>query len=499
MTQPTPVATPTQSTSAHPSPRTEGVVPGTRTIVSHLPPSRLGGSFGRVGAGEAEGSTPNISGSGTAYSPTSTLQQSASNNTSAPTEATTTIQPPPGAIVTTTPAVPTAHGSSTAVSEGGGRGTGIPKLPSIPTFDLRFSMLGSVSPRSSSSRRVDRMPVIQDGGSGEGYPEGDKEDEDVDTEADEDEEYERHSLHAESFITAGDENNDTGGDRAVIETAEGIELDVVNEKKDVEGGESFIHRRWEKDAALGTGAPLSSDFPVVLAKSGSGLSSLTPAFWTFWLGFGFPVLWLIGGWHFTNAGEMPPKYTVWEWYFWNRRWRPRRWFRKLRDGLCGCCGNRRRQSRTRIQRTRKTGTTMTVDTRESLPDAKARAGMVYPSLPRWVADKQSTDDGRMKLNDPKRSLRGIQFGYPFIPRYGSGRHHGPSIIRRIVTFPNRILNQLYGVQLKEVHGRPETGRRMFDPWVQRCRYAFCYALLLLAAGLCTASAYLIVVNTRNLH
>jgi len=342
------------------------------------------------------------------------------------------------------------------------------------------------------------MPVIQDRGSGEEYPGGEKEDEYEDFDI-EDEEYERQSLHADSFVTAGDEN-EAGGDRATMER-EGIELDSINGNKDVEGGngESFIHRRWERDAALGTGAPVSSDFPIVLARSGSGLSSLTPAFWTFWLGFGFPILWLIGGWHFTNAGEMPPKYTFWEWYFWNRRWRPRKWFRKLKDGLCGCCGNRRRQSRTRIQRTRKAGPTMTMDTRESLPDAKARAGMVYPSLPRWVAEKQSTDDGRMRLNDPKRSLRGIQFGYPFVPPYGSGGHHRPSTFRRILTSPNRVLNQLYGVQLKEVHGRPETGRRMFDPWVQRCRYAFCYALLLLAAGLCTASAYLIVVNTRNLH
>src|SRR6266545_2723610 len=38
-----------------------------------------------------------------------------------------------------------------------------------------------------------------------------------------------------------------------------------------------------------------------------------------------------------------------------------------------------------------------------------------------------------------------------------------------------------------------------DPWIQRCRYMFCYALLLLTAGLCTALACLIVVKTRNLH
>ena len=101
--------------------------------------------------------------------------------------------------MTTTPA-----GSPTTVA-GGGRGTGIPKWPSIPTFDLRFSMLGSVSLRSGSSRWVHRRPVIQDEGSGEGYPGGDKENEDEDVDI---EEYERHSLHAESFITAGDESID---------------------------------------------------------------------------------------------------------------------------------------------------------------------------------------------------------------------------------------------------------------------------------------------------
>jgi len=57
---------------------------------------------------------------------------------------------------------------------------------------------------------------------------------------------------------------------------------------------------------------------------------------------------------------------------------------------------------------------------------------------------------------------------------------------------------LYGVRLVEVRGRPESGRRMFDPWIQRCRYALCYALLLLAVGLCVACAWLIVANTRQM-
>lgn len=422
-----------------------------RTITTHLPAMRMG-NCNKSGvadihtpssAGPTSTPTPN-SVSGTLYSPSSTLQ---SNGSSA-------IQPPPGAIVATTSAVPVSHGSPSP-SEGEGRAGTILKLPSIPAMDLRFSMLESVTPRNS--RRVDKMPIIP--GSVDGHRE---------EEFDENEEvYERHSLHADSFVTAGD-----------VEGGE-VELDSMYEA----GEESFIHRRWERDAGLGSGAPISSeDFHTFRAKSESApMSALTPAFWTFWLGFLFPVLWLLGGWLFTNIGEMPPKYTAWEWFFWKRRWNPKRWFKAMRESLFSCC---RRRPRRRLRRANSSV-------------SNARAGKVYPALPRWVAEKQTTDDGRMRLNDPKRSLRGIQFGYPFVPRYGSEQM--PDSMVQILTAPNRLLDQLYGVRLREIRGRPETGRRMLDPWIQRCRYAFCYALLLVAFGLCATSIYLIIVNTRNLH
>jgi hypothetical protein len=70
-------------------------------------------------------------------------------------------------------------------------------------------------------------------------------------------------------------------------------------------------------------------------------------------------------------------------------------------------------------------------------------------------------------------------------------------IAEILSKPNRVLDMLYGVKLREVRGRPESGRRMFDPWIQRCRYALCYGMVLLAVGLCIASTYLIVVSTRD--
>jgi len=150
----------------------------------------------------------------------------------------------------------------------------------------------------------------------------------------------------------------------------------------------------------------------------------------------------------------------------------------------------------------------------SYSHSKLRSGKVFPALPRWVAEKQSSDDGRMRLNDAKRSLKGISFGYPFIsrPPYSSQGSTvssstpvppppPPSVARKVLMWiekPNRVLDQLYGVKLREVQGRPESGRRMFDPWIQRCRYAFCWTMLVLAIGLCVACAYLIVVNTRRL-
>ncbi|KAF8958973.1 hypothetical protein BDZ97DRAFT_1840106 [Flammula alnicola] len=107
----------------------------------------------------------------------------------------------------------------------------------------------------------------------------------------------------------------------------------------------------------------------------------------------------------------------------------------------------------------------------------------------------------MRLNDPKRSLRGISFGYPFIARpptsqdssapAGVPSQSSPSVFGRILKRPNRVLDLLYGVKLME-------WTTDVDPWIQRCRYVFCYGLALLAVGLCTASAYLIVVSTRGI-
>ncbi|KAF8878814.1 hypothetical protein CPB84DRAFT_1852290 [Gymnopilus junonius] len=523
---------------------------------------------------------------GTMYTPTSTLQTPVAQTPITPGTGGggLVIQPLPVAV--TTNSLPPQVGQST-----------LPKIPSLPVMspiDLRFSSIGSVAPRSSreihmsrhskvasTSRqglgKVERLPVIE--GSVEGFFEEEVETEESDGEEYEedeyeDEEYDLESLHAESFVTAGT-NEDTSNDKQhaaseVLDPELGVELATLSKEghspaRSVTSGlpsapgsnsgsirslhnavlgdraspptpgsatgESFIHRRWDRDAALSLGrissSPAtfrtkgrSSRWPFRLFSSSSlsaaSASHLTPAFWAFWLGFVFPVLWLVGGWHFTNAGELPPKVTVWEWYFWNSHWSIEG-FRLMMERLLLCC----RMRKIRRANTHKEDTTVGADhaqrrkgKRRSNPHSNVRAGKIYPALPRWVAERQTTDDGRMRLNDPKRSLRGISFGYPFISRPpGSQDSFGiptPSAIaapsspglRRFLAIldkPNRLLDLMYGVKLTEVRGRPESGRRMFDPWIQRCRYAFCYGLALIVVGLCTASVYLIVVNTKKLQ
>ncbi|PFH53440.1 hypothetical protein AMATHDRAFT_38671 [Amanita thiersii Skay4041] len=335
------------------------------------------------------------------------------------------------------------------------------------------------------------------------------------------------SLHADSFVTAtsygrnnsaggpptdrGDTGNDTegeGDEREATEMTSTVHLPHI----DIEGesraelmslrsgqsqiqsaSESFITRRWEYDAGYGIGGRVT-----VLKSKRQNWVTATPAFWAFWLGFLCPVLWLIGGWHFTHFGEQPPRLTFWEFYF-NAGY----WKEKL-----GCCYGRRRRSlqavliSTEDQEAQELGSIAGDATGRRKGKEKQQDP---PPLPRWVAEKQPSDQRRARLNDPKRSLRGISFGYPFIPRpIAAPRREGWSgkAMRRflsIVTAPNRLFDHLYGVKLLEVRGRAESRRRMFDPWIQRCRYAFCYSVIVLSIGLCVASTYLIIYNTRQLR
>lgn len=315
------------------------------------------------------------------------------------------------------------------------------------------------------------MPTITGSSGSEGYIDDEYGDDDLE------------SLHAESFVTASDaigervpptpvceEDTTDAHSHVDAERSRTTSLPSVHSGQSrPSASESFISRRWDRDAGLGSG--------VVTFRAKRQWISSTPAFWAFWLGFICPFLWLVGGWHFTRFGEQPPRLTFWEFYFNAGYWKERL-----------CAGKRPKPL--------PQGASMiTVTPAEHHP------------LPKWVAEKQSSDDGRARLNDPKRSLRGISFGYPFIPRPVQLVPRGlPAwnirLARRIfgiIQKPNRIFDHFYGVKLKEVRGRPESGRRMFDPWIQRCRYAFCYALVLLCVGLCTACTYLIIYNTRQLH
>jgi len=298
----------------------------------------------------------------------------------------------------------------------------------------------------------------------------------------------------------------------------------------IPSSESFITRRWSRDRQRGILANSNgmrhsiTNFFHLRAKNQRrwfGLANLTPAFWAFWLGFICPMLWLIGGWHFTNFGEQPPRMGVWEFYFSGRSPEGELGWKEV---FCCCFPGKKRfidiESVGNALGDEKTadengGAVSRSDVKDKgkgkeMSSNTSENGRPERTIPRWISEKQSSDGGRARLNDPnhlKRSLRGISFGYPFVPRpanpptpavAGRRTRLWPKIFR-IIGKPNRLLDQLYGVRLKEVRGRPESGRRMFDPWIQRCRYGFCYACTLTAIGLCAVSMYLIVYNTRQLR
>lgn len=312
---------------------------------------------------------------------------------------------------------------------------------------------------------------------------GDPEDRDSGDEEDEEEEEEEEEEEGKLTV------------RRALPSASGesrAELMSVNSGQShvQSASESFIQRRWESDAGFGSGGRVT----VLRTKRRAWLDT-TPAFWAFWLGFVCPFLWLIGGWHFTHFGEQPPRLTFWEFYFNAGYWK---------EMLIFCVGPRKRKSLEDLEQP----VTHPEQAQEMarVSSQKRDKKRDPPPVTRWVAEKQPTEQRRERLNDPKRSMRGISFGYPFIPRpvqLGPRREDWLSrALRRLSTIvkaPNKLFDHVYGVKLTEVRGRPESSRRMFDPWIQRCRYAFCYALIILSIGLCTASAYLIVYNTRQIH
>ncbi|KAK7442002.1 hypothetical protein VKT23_016280 [Stygiomarasmius scandens] len=299
--------------------------------------------------------------------------------------------------------------------------------------------------------------------------------------------------------------------------------------------DSFVFRRWEKDADYSSGSALGS---VRFKKPKKEWVYTTPAFWAFWFGFICPILWLVAGWHFTSLGELPPKKTVWEFYF-----HPTVLFGKKewwKDRMGMCLGRRRKPEKAGsvsengtvngngnagvapVADSASVGNPVgDVDLEKGNVDEKSRRqgrdkgkgkgkGRRSPRYPGWIREKQSTESKIFK-----RSLRGISFGYPFINRPHPIAHPlsdsqavaaEPGALRKcwtrfmiIVAKPNRIFDMFSMIKLKNIKGKEETDRRMFDPWIQRCRYAFCYAVVVFMAALATTSTFLIVYNTRTLR
>ncbi|KAF5343082.1 hypothetical protein D9758_011126 [Tetrapyrgos nigripes] len=256
--------------------------------------------------------------------------------------------------------------------------------------------------------------------------------------------------------------------------------------------ESFLDRRWERDAGFSAGSALGS---VRFKRPRREWVYTTPAFWAFWLGFVCPVLWLVGGWHFTRYGEMPPMKTVWEFYFvgifkvrfgmgiGRKEWWDERmgWClgkrRKRADG-----GNGKEKEKENARDASENGSTNGIPPGGGVignpvgdgdlekgygrhpRQPKRQHQQSLPPLPRWIQEKQSTESKIFK-----RSLRGISFGYPFIPRPPpisssppSSSDPGPSAMQKcgqifmaIITKPNRLFDLF---SCRQVEGRPWKGR-----------------------------------------
>ncbi|KIK59846.1 hypothetical protein GYMLUDRAFT_662385 [Collybiopsis luxurians FD-317 M1] len=377
---------------------------------------------------------------------------------------------------------------------------------SLPLSDVRppfhLSQDGDGPPlRTGKSSNLLVMPTIL-AGSSEEYDNG----EDV---AERSSDGEAESPHdAESFVTANDTSPTHVVPPSVLENgtqlpvptpavypqipveytetdvsmiySDGTASSLPSSRSPPSTSESFIRRRWDKDARYPSGRI------QLKAKRQCFYADATPAFWAFWLGFLFPVLWLIGGWHFTHFGEQPARLTFWEFYFNGAYWKE-----------LFCCG----RGKVKWEDNDLIGST---GTGKGKGKAKERPTKI-PTLPRWITEKQSTDVKKARLNDAKRSLKGISFGYPFVPRpivYSSSDAYTPTrgATRRIMVLlckPHRFFDQLYGIRLTDVNGKREAPRRMFDPWIQRCRYASIYLLIVLLVGLGTAATCLIIFSLRD--
>ncbi|KAJ4488024.1 hypothetical protein J3R30DRAFT_3234725, partial [Lentinula aciculospora] len=379
-----------------------------------------------------------------------------------------------------------SHSQSTHRS---GRSTASTVTPVVCLSDARSPITGSnpfqdgdgppFRPGKLSNVLV-TMPTIP-AGSSEEYQIGNEAAESSYGGEEEEEDEEKRSEDTESvrsFVTAGDAKTDVSMIRSDGSSVQ------AHTRSPASVSSSFIRRRWDKDARYPSGTGAFNLKP----KRQCFYADATPAFWAFWLGFFFPVLWLVGGWHLTNFGEQPARLSFWEFYFNGAYWKE-----------LFCCGSGRLRWEDTVKESE------ILETKKNKGKERESPSNVRhtPPLPRWITEKLSTDVKKARLNDANRSLKGISFGYPFIARpvmCSSPHSNVARAVRRtmsVLSRPNKFLDQFYGVRLKDVRGKREGPRRMFDPWIQRSRYAFCYAMVLFLCGLATAATTLIIFSLRD--
>lgn len=350
--------------------------------------------------------------------------------------------------------------------------TGSSSPPSIPPLDLRPPFPGPHPSRSPTSTgpplrppkpQIDTLSTIA--GSAEDYIEGNEYDGGSE---------DQRSLHAESFVTAADNTpirtanpfEPSTRDLAIMEVDRKSTdtVDTVPPTNPFEDGDNAsipsnsdpsgsrldmtypdIVGRWERDASLGTGLVT---FPKPKEPH---RFSFTPACWIFWIGFFCPPIWMIGGWYFTILGE-PPR-LAW-WTLWSKEYE-----------AAGCL------------RRKKIG--------------GSRKGHKELVLPRWVMEQS---DAISQQN----ALRGISFGYPFVPSsvdaFRSFELDANSMVSGSKT---SWIHKIPGIRATSVGpkewGRFPSSRRIIDPWIERCRFALFMFLVLLCFS--TVVAFIVV----NLH
>ncbi|CAK5263715.1 unnamed protein product [Mycena citricolor] len=240
------------------------------------------------------------------------------------------------------------------------------------------------------------------------------------------------SLHAESFVTAASREaaSPKSPERAVVRYSVATSSTLRASRVGSPMGEAQLQR----GGTMGSNTGNSS----LRRKPRHWFDHVTPAAFLFCLGFLCPPCWWIGGYYVLFFTEVPPQRTLWEHYVTETRWWGDLTCGVWRANLC---------RRNRLQR-------------------KPEKPLL---LPRWVA-----------ANNTSASLTGISYYYPFVSRPAprldeSGRAPSPqSVFAVVVRRLNAWIDYATFSRFEEVKRARESPLRIIDPWIERCRRAFCY-------------------------